>query len=623
MDNKIKEFTDILDRLTNQLLLDGKLIENEKINKKLGRPSSKYKYTCFFSNIIKTYDDAQKLLNMCSSQDELKYCILHQDNPFTHKCPICGKQITFNGIGYFGSCRNNECLCKILLSNESIKDNHQYIIDNYLNGNLRFNNIQIGFIEKFSVYNNSQLSAWKANITDTWKNKTKEELLIKKEKTIATCNAKYGCDYSQQNEEIKQKQRETILNKTDEEKRIKNEKRISTCIERYGVPHVMLSKEILANARQRNFEKYGYYTHYQKYIEHKDIYFDDEKFKEYVKELYIKNNRVRIKKTILDKFFNTCTTTRCKELGLLNYVRMHDSKLENLFKDLFDELNIDYVWRCRSIIDGPNGIGHKYELDFYLPNHNIGIEINDISNHNFIAQKNHIYGNKYHLHKTLNCKEKGIRLIHIWEWEIHKNFNKLSKWLINELNEHKIPVYARKCELKLVNNAEEKEFLEKYHLQGYSKSNICLGLYYENNLIQIMSFCKPRFSKKYEYELLRLCTKYDYIVIGGANKLFNNFVKKYSPKSIISYCDYSKFTGNVYENIGMRFDKLSAPTITYCDYNWHTINESILIKYGIDNLLGTNYGKHTDNKELIVKEGYLPVYNCGNLIYNYENERKD
>ncbi len=48
-----------------------------------------------------------------------------------------------------------------------------------------------------------------------------------------------------------------------------------------------------------------------------------------------------------------------------------------------------------------------------------------------------------------------------------------------------------------------------------------------------------------------------------------------------------------------------------------TINESILIKYGIDNLLGTKYGNGTNNKELIIKEGYLPIHNCGNLIYKY------
>lgn len=63
-----------------------------------------------------------------------------------------------------------------------------------------------------------------------------------------------------------------------------------------------------------------------------------------------------------------------------------------------------------------------------------------------------------------------------------------------------------------------------------------------------MSFGKPRYNKNYECELLRLCTKNGYAVVGGAEKLFSYFVKTHNPKSVISYCDLSKFMGNVYKN---------------------------------------------------------------------------
>ena len=130
-----------------------------------------------------------------------------------------------------------------------------------------------------------------------------------------------------------------------------------------------------------------------------------------------------------------------------------------------------------------------------------------------------------------------------------------------------------------------------------------------------MSFTKARYDKKYQYELLRLCTKNGIAVTGGAEKLFKNFIRQNNPESIISYCDFSKFNGKVYEKIGMKFDKLSKPTAYYCNFDMEVINESMLMKYGVDNLLHTNYGKGTDNKELIIKHGYLPVYNCGNLIF--------
>ena len=46
-----------------------------------------------------------------------------------------------------------------------------------------------------------------------------------------------------------------------------------------------------------------------------------------------------------------------------------------------------------------------------------------------------------------------------------------------------------------------------------------------NELIEVMTFGKPRYNKKYEWELLRLCTKFGYIVSGGANKLIKYFIR--------------------------------------------------------------------------------------------------
>lgn len=601
------QFDISLNKLISQLIVDNKIINHENV----------YKLKTNIQTIVKYYD-CNELLKHCNSLEELKYCIINVDNPYNHYCPICGNKIEFNKYKYNKTCRSKSCLCQILLNNNDIKDKHQYIIEHYLNGNDEFNYIQIGFIEKYGVYMNSQLKQWKTSIEQTWSTKTNEELNIRRQKTINTCRKKYGCDFSQQNEEVKNKQRKTWANKTNEELEHKNDMRKKTTLKKYGVDHIMKSSEILNDIKQRHFEENGYYHWLHAKIEHKEIYLDDNKFKKHVKNEYIKNNKTRIKKTNIDKFFNINCTNKLKELKLLKYVQMHESELENKFKKLFDKHNIKYIWRNRSIVDGQYGKSHCYELDFYLPDYNIGIEINDISNHNCMSLTNTYYMNNYHVYKTNNCKEKGIRLIHIWEWEIKNNFEKLSNWLLNELNNKKVKIYARNCKIKLVNTNDEKQFLNTYHLQNYSKSDICLGLYYNNELIEIMSFCKPRFTKKYEYELLRLCTKYNYIVIGGTQKLFKYFVNTYEPNSIISYCDYSKFTGGIYEKLGLIFDKLSRPMIIYCNYNMNTINESILNKYGIDNLLGTHYGKGTNNKELIIKEGYLPIPNCGNLIYTYK-----
>ena len=86
-------------------------------------------------------------------------------------------------------------------------------------------------------------------------------------------------------------------------------------------------------------------------------------------------------------------------------------------------------------------------------------------------------------------------------------------------------VFARNCEVREVDLNTTNEFLNLYHLQNTCRNQqIRLGLYYNDELIEIMTFGTPRLNKNYQFELLRLCTRPDYIVVGGANKLFNYFI---------------------------------------------------------------------------------------------------
>lgn len=106
---------------------------------------------------------------------------------------------------------------------------------------------------------------------------------------------------------------------------------------------------------------------------------------------------------------------------------------------------------------------------------------------------------------------------------------------------------ASKLTLKEVSKEEEKDFLNKYHYQGFVSSLFCYGLYDKDELIELMSFGRPRYNFKYDWELLRLCTKKDCQVYGGASKLY----KARPTGTMVSYCNESKFTGKVYESLGM------------------------------------------------------------------------
>lgn len=605
--------------LAEQLLKDKRILKNDDKE----RP---YKFKTRFYSAALSHYDISNILPLCNDinpKAELKYCIEHDDNPYRHFCTVCGKLVRFSERSYHKTCRSKECLCHILLNNEDIKNKHEYIKEHYLSGKGKFTPVQCGFIEKHGVYMNSQLNAWKEEVKSTWESKTPEELETRRQKTIDTCRKTYGYDFSQQDPEIKKKQIKTWKSKTRKELDIKNQKRINTTLQRYGVDHIMRSKEVTEAAREKYFKIHGCYNKWQEKIRHKDIFFDDEKLTAFIKE----ENKKRASKGLeivskhsLDKFFNYNMTARLREIkGIENIVKLYDSELEKRICGILKDNKIKFERHNRNIIENPkqHKRGHFYELDIYLPDYRIGIEVNDAYTHSFYYFPN-ILGKKYHLYKTMQCKNKGIRLIHLWEWEIESSFGKISKWLLNEISKSEKCIFARKCKIIKVDTEREKEFLCKYHLQGYVKSSVCYGLEYENELIEVMSFGKPRFDAKYQYELLRLCTKYGYKVTGGSERLFTHFIKDYNPESVISYCDFSKYYGNVYEKIGMKLKCLSAPLVTYFKANRKPINESLLMKYGIDNILNTHYGKNASNKQCMIKENYIPVCNCGNLIYEYK-----
>lgn len=171
-----------------------------------------------------------------------------------------------------------------------------------------------------------------------------------------------------------------------------------------------------------------------------------------------------------------------------------------------------------------------------------------------------------------------------------------------------------------MNNKIAKQFLNKIHLQGYLKSEINIALFDGEDIVGIMTFGKPRYNKNFEWELLRYCC--DGNVVGGAEKMFKAFIKAYSPKSIISYCDKSKFTGNVYRKLGFSL----ANENTQPSKHWYNIKtkqhftNNLLLKLGADKLIGTNFGKGTDNEQIMKGYGFVEIYDCGQEPYAWYEE---
>ena len=115
------------------------------------------------------------------------------------------------------------------------------------------------------------------------------------------------------------------------------------------------------------------------------------------------------------------------------------------------------------------------------------------------------------------------------------------------------------------------------------------------------------------YHLNRFCNKINTNVIGGASKLLKYFIRNYSPELIISYADRRYSNGNLYEKLGFERIGESRPNYWYIKgqkrHYRFKFRKDILIKEGFDSNL--------TEREIMLERGYLRIYDCGNIKYEY------
>ncbi len=265
--------------------------------------------------------------------------------------------------------------------------------------------------------------------------------------------------------------------------------------------------------------------------------------------------------------------------------------------------------------------GIEFEREFPIANNsfdfkigNILLEVNPYGTHNSTWG---LFGkpgkdSKYHLKKSQLAEQNGYRCIHVWDWDDRDK--------ILMLLQPRTSLYARKLQLKEISQLEANRFLKQFHMQnGSREQKVCLGLFREQELIEVMTFGKPRFNKNYEWELIRLCTRPGFRVVGGAEKLLKHFKDLKNPKSLISYCDKSKFSGEVYTRLGFTLKSSGLPSKHW--YNTKTgvhVTDNGLRMKGFDKLFGEvygTYGKGTSNDELMRQHDFVEIWDAGQAVY--------
>jgi hypothetical protein len=141
--------------------------------------------------------------------------------------------------------------------------------------------------------------------------------------------------------------------------------------------------------------------------------------------------------------------------------------------------------------------------------------------------------------------------------------NKIKMMLDLALGRIQNRVYARQCKVRKISNAEAKALNEDVHLQGHRNAQVTYGLFYHEKLVQLMSFSKTKYNRNLdgenEWEIIRGCPGSNNLVVGGVSRLFKHFIEEYRPSKVFSYCDFNKFNGRSYEELGMEFIGYTGP----------------------------------------------------------------
>ena len=257
------------------------------------------------------------------------------------------------------------------------------------------------------------------------------------------------------------------------------------------------------------------------------------------------------------------------------------------------------------------------ELDVYLPDLKIAFEFNGLFHHNEVTKYNN-----YHLNKTEMCEQQGIHLIHIYDDDWIYKQKIVKSRILNLLGKTENKIYGRKCIIKeITDNKLIRNFLNENHIQSFIGGQVKIGLFYNDELVSLMTFGKQRKSmgiksEKNVYEMLRFCNKLNTNIIGSASKLFKYFIEKYKPVEVISYADRSWSRGELYYKLGFQLIHKTPPNYYYVidGIRKHRFN------FRKDKLIRDGFDPNKTEHEIMLERKIYRIYDSGNLKMKFKNE---
>lgn len=225
---------------------------------------------------------------------------------------------------------------------------------------------------------------------------------------------------------------------TNEIKQKRNESIISTNINKYGVSWPSQLTETIEKQAQTNLNKYGVKSFLQT-NECKQAYFNN---KQKIIEAYNQNGYTT-RMELISKYGQGWLSLNIPEI-----IESNIAFIENKYiNDIENYFNRDRAIHIQSVLEqeiyeyirsiykdalykNNRTIIYPLELDFFLPKLNLAIEVNGTYWHS-----NQYKDVEYHFTKSKLCKDKNVRLIHIYEWEWNTNKEEVKTIIYNAIYE--------------------------------------------------------------------------------------------------------------------------------------------------------------------------------------------
>ena len=534
----------------------------------------------------------QKELNTKSLAETI-YCLMHDTIP---QLCVCGKPALFNTFvkGYRTAC---SVKCKQAQHSEKISSFWQNNPESLKQMRKKQKET---IVKKYGVTNIALAEVIQQKIKKTnlerYGAETPMQSKIIQNKIKQVCLEKYGVEYPLQSAEIRQRAQETFLERHGEPNTMQyarqafrnshaglnpfqvdgvKEKIRATLIKKYGITspkHQHLSKDVLEVLKNRD---------------------------KFVSEVCGKTLEI----AAIDLGVDPTTIARhCNQYECRDIIAVHKrSKWEHLISKFLEENNIKYIANTKKIIP-------PVEIDFYLPEHNIALEVGSILWHSDIRTGR---GKEYHYNKYARCKQLGIKLFQWFDDELTTRWPVIQSKILYETKKIKTIVGARQINsIQLLTYTQEFEFLENNHIQGSSKDRTATyGAFVDGELVGLLSYKKHSDS----LEITRYCTKIFVSYPGLFSKLMNYMVKDLNYSGLIySFSNNLHSSGALYAASGFAPAKETPPGYYYT-LDYHTrFSRHEFMKSKIKKRFDVDIEGKTE-WQLMQELGYDRIWDAGKL----------